>query len=315
MSRRRDGRIAKTSLTDPGATVGTVDTRQRDQLAELVDQAAALEDLASKVQIEGEDDKSARLTLRTLERDYLDWHARVLAVLPDDLKSSFVFEYEGNFLQSRIKHFIQSGRQENVFWATSQDDNTKEMLGQWQYKFNDAFRGPLLDQKRILLNAVARYGASGDAINALDLLERVFRKLPYAIATLSHTVRDRPGLPIIDDEYDLQRLMHAVLQLHFDDVRAEEPTPSTAGAWAKIDFLLPEVRVAIEAKMTREKLGAKKTGDELAADILRYPKHRDVSALLAVIYDPERRIGNPIGFERDLRSDEEQSLRRAIVLQ
>lgn len=306
--------IAKTSLSDSDAIVGVMDTRQRDQLAELVDQATALEDLASKVQLEGEDDESAKLTLRTLERDYLDWHARALATLPDDLKPSFVFEYEGNFFQSRIKHFIQSGRQENLIWITSQDDDAKQAFGRWQYKFNDAFRGPLLDQKRILLNAVARYGASGDTINALDLLERVLRKLPYAIATLSRAMRDRPGITITD-EYDLQRLMHAVLQLHFDDVRAEEPTPSTAGAWAKIDFLLPGVRVAIEAKMTRENLGAKKAGDELAADILRYPKHGDVAALLAVIYDPDRRIGNPIGFERDLRSDEEQSLRRAIVIQ
>jgi REase_DpnII-MboI len=200
-----------------------VDREHRDQLAALVDRAAELEDQARKVQAEDDEDAAAVL-LRQLERDYLTWQSTALSLLPDDLRQPFSFEYEGTIFQGRIRHFIQSGRQENIFWADG-DDAMRRAFGRWQYSFNDAFRGPLLAQKKILLDAVARYGASGDTLNALGLLERVFRNLPFAIATLGRTVRDRPGI-VVNDEYDLQRIVHAVLQLHFQDVREEEFSPS-----------------------------------------------------------------------------------------
>lgn len=67
--------------------------------------------------------------------------------------------------------------------------------------------------------------------------------------------------------------------------------------------------------MTRSGLNAKKLGDELAADILRYRKHPDVSALVAFAYDPGRLIGNPAGFEHDLFSDAGQLIVRAFIIQ
>lgn len=42
----------------------------------------------------------------------------------------------------------------------------------------------------------------------------------------------------LEDEYDVQDLPHALLLLYFDDVRAEEWTPSYAGKSARMDFLL-----------------------------------------------------------------------------
>jgi hypothetical protein len=288
-----------------------VEREHRDKLATLVDQAAGLEDLARKVQTEQDDDAAAE-QLRQLEGDYLAWHTEAMSLLPEDLRQPFAFEYEGTFFQSRIRHFIQSGREENVLWTTG-DEAAKQMFSRWQYTFNDAFRGPLLAQKKILLDAVARYGTSGDTLNALGLLERVFRNLPFAIATLGHPVRDRPGITV-DDEYDLQRIVHAVLQLHFQDVREEDFNPTYAGSGTRIDFVLREVRIAVETKMTRAGLTPRKLGDELAADILRYRKHEDVGALMALIYDPGRRVNNPTGFEHDLFSDSDQLLVRAVII-
>ena len=62
------------------------------------------------------------------------------------------------------------------------------------------------------------------------------------------------------------------------------------------------------------RLTARKLGDELASDILRYRKHEDVGAILAVVYDPDRRVGNPSGFEHDLFSDAGQLIVRALVI-
>jgi hypothetical protein len=289
-----------------------VDRDHRDRLSGLVDQAANLEDLARKIQAEPDDD-AARCQLRQLEDEYLTWHSTVITLLPEDLREEFIFEYQGTFFQSRIRHFVQSGREENVLWSTA-SDTTRQVVSQWQYPFNEAFRGPLLAQKRLILNAVARYGASGDTLNALSLLERIFRNLPFAIATLGRSVRGRSGITV-SDEYDLQRIVLAVLQLHFQDVREEDFNPTYAGSATRIDFVLREVRIAVETKMTRPSLTTKKLGDDLAADILRYRKHEDVGALLALVYDPDRRISNPVGFEHDLFSDADQLIVRALIVQ
>jgi hypothetical protein len=42
----------------------------------------------------------------------------------------------------------------------------------------------------------------------------------------------------IKDEYDVQDLLHALLRLHFDDIRPEEWTPSYGGGSSRMDFLL-----------------------------------------------------------------------------
>ncbi len=45
---------------------------------------------------------------------------------------------------------------------------------------------------------------------------------------------NRQTLPI-KDEYDVQDLLHALLYLYFDDIRAEEWTPSYAGKSARVE--------------------------------------------------------------------------------
>ena len=59
----------------------------------------------------------------------------------------------------------------------------------------------------------------------------------------------------ITDEYDVQDLLHALLKLDFDDVRAEEWTGSYAGKSSRMDFLLKAEQLVIEVKMTRDGLG------------------------------------------------------------
>jgi REase_DpnII-MboI len=108
--------------------------------------------------------------------------------------------------------------------------------------------------------------------------------------------------PTIDvaDEYDAQDLLHALLRVFFDDVRAEEWTGSYAGKASRIDFLIPLELLGVEVKMARKGLGAKELGDELIIDIARYKKHPDCRRLLCFVYDPDGRVLNPGGIERDL---------------
>ena len=104
----------------------------------------------------------------------------------------------------------------------------------------------------------------------------------------------------INDEYDVQDLLHALLKLHFSDVRPEEWTPSYAGNSNRMDFLLKEAHIAIEVKMTRDNLKDKEIGEQLIIDVAKYQQHPDVDALYCFVYDPNTILHNPVGLENDL---------------
>lgn len=104
----------------------------------------------------------------------------------------------------------------------------------------------------------------------------------------------------INDEYDVQDLLYALLRLYFDDIRPEEYTPSYAGSRTRMDFLLKKERTVIEVKKTRDNLKDKEVGNELILDIARYKAHPECSRLICFVYDPESKIENPRGLEDDL---------------
>ncbi len=117
----------------------------------------------------------------------------------------------------------------------------------------------------------------------------------------------------IADEYDVQDLLHALLKLYFDDIRAEEWTPSYAGQSARMDFLIKSDRIVIETKKTRKDLSSKEIGNQLIEDIERYKNHSECDTLICFIYDPEGFIGNPKGMENDLNRDSDQINVRVFV--
>lgn len=112
----------------------------------------------------------------------------------------------------------------------------------------------------------------------------------------------RPTLDI-DDEYDVQDLLHALLKIFFEDVRAEEWTPTYAGGASRMDFLLKNEQVVIEVKKTRKSMSVSDVGGQLLVDISRYQSHPDCGALLCFVYDPEGLLPNPRGVEKDLSKD------------
>ena len=109
----------------------------------------------------------------------------------------------------------------------------------------------------------------------------------------------RPTL-VVNDEYDAQDLFHALLLVFFRDVRAEEWTPSYAGGSNRIDFLLPEYRLAVELKHSRSSMTANVVGDELTIDIAKYKQHSGTSHLVCLVFDSNGHLANPRGLERDL---------------
>ena len=136
-----------------------------------------------------------------------------------------------------------------------------------------------------------------------DAIELLCDRFHIVARQLRSRHNGRPTLDV-NDEYDVQDLLHALLRLFFDDVRPEEYTPSYAGKSSKMDFLLPEEGLVVETKKTRVGLGAKELGSELIEDIARYRNHPRCKMLVCFVYDPEGRITNPRGIENDLSRQE-----------
>lgn len=130
-------------------------------------------------------------------------------------------------------------------------------------------------------------------------LENIFNKF-HVIARQLRTRYNHRNTLEIQDEYDVQDLLHALLLLHFDDVRAEEWTPSNAGGCARVDFLLKDYQTFIEVKKTRQSMTEKELGEQLIVDCEKYRSHPDCKKLYCFVYDPERYLGNPIGIRNDL---------------
>ena len=104
----------------------------------------------------------------------------------------------------------------------------------------------------------------------------------------------------INDEYDVQDLLHALLKVDFDDVRTEEWTPSYAGGAARMDFLLKREQTVIETKKTRAGISERELGEQLVVDIEKYQGHADCKTLVCFVYDPNHLLANPRGLEVDL---------------
>ena len=106
----------------------------------------------------------------------------------------------------------------------------------------------------------------------------------------------------VEDDFDAQDLLHALLRIQFDDVGTDEWTPSYSDGAPRTTFLLNNSRLAVIVKKTRPGLNAKDLTDQLLVDAERYRSHSRCTALLCFIYDPEGRIGNPRGLEANLTS-------------
>ena len=137
--------------------------------------------------------------------------------------------------------------------------------------------------------------------NAVERVITILSRFHRFAKQLNHRHDNREAF-VIKDEYDVQDLVHALLKLHFDDVRAEDPAPICAGASSRIDFVLKEESIVVEIKKTRKTLKDREIGNELITDIKRYKSHNNCKVLIFFIYDPDGYISNPTGLIKDLES-------------
>jgi hypothetical protein len=166
-----------------------------------------------------------------------------------------------------------------------------------------------------MITEVEEWGVGQDnlpSLNTISIIENLCKKF-HLVARQLRDRHDNRSTVEIEDEYDVQDLLHALLTLHFDDIRPEEWTPSYAGSSSRMDFLLKNEQIVIETKKSRKGLGAKEVGEQLIVDIQKYQTHPDCKTLICFVYDPEGRIPNPKGIENDLNRVEGDLTVKVII--
>lgn len=150
-------------------------------------------------------------------------------------------------------------------------------------------------------------------ISAFQTIEMLCSRFHLVAKQLMNRREERATIEI-NDEYDVQDLLHGILRIFFDDIRPEEWAPSYAGKSSRMDFLLKRHSIVIETKMARHGLNAKEIGSQLIEDIARYREHPDCNALICFVYDPEGIVNNPVGLENDLNRFENDLNVKVLIL-
>jgi hypothetical protein len=99
------------------------------------------------------------------------------------------------------------------------------------------------------------------ALQVTDLtwIVELCRRFDIVVRQLRRRYSQRGTLDV-DDEYDVQDLLHALLLVRSDDVRAESWNPTYLGGASRIDFLIPEAETIVEVKKTRSGLTDRASG-------------------------------------------------------
>lgn len=152
-----------------------------------------------------------------------------------------------------------------------------------------------------MIDSYIQFGGTSAKANTkkLDLVLEICKNFPRAVKKLS-TRHDKREPFTIKDEYDVQDLLHALLSVHFADIRDEDSCPSFAGVNSRIDFFLKKEGIGIEVKMIRETLLDNKLLPQLTADLKQYQTNPEIKLLIIFIYDPNHLLRNPQAFINDI---------------
>jgi predicted RNA-binding Zn-ribbon protein involved in translation (DUF1610 family) len=129
------------------------------------------------------------------------------------------------------------------------------------------------------------------APGALASLETLLHRLPRVIRQLRERHGDRPPFRVVD-ERDLEDLLRALLQLHFDDIRPQCRTPRYA-ATTRTDFLLALERIVLTTKVTRAAVREPQLTEQLREDAAYYRAHGGCRTVVAYVHDPEGLLREP----------------------
>ena len=132
----------------------------------------------------------------------------------------------------------------------------------------------------------------------MNIIFSVLEKFTSASKSLTERRRGKTTLEI-EDEYDMQDILHVILKPFFPALKLEEViSGNDSEKFLKIDFLISSIKVGIECKCIRDKAHANVITKEINDDIQTYHKHQDCNNLIIFIYDKKLLITNPDVLEQ-----------------
>ena len=121
----------------------------------------------------------------------------------------------------------------------------------------------------------------------LGLILALCKRLPRAAQILA--VRDRGKAPfLIQDEYDVQDLLHAILRAYLKYTIHEEPLGKVAGVKSgRVDVAIEDLGIIIEVKFIRGPKDDQRLLEEFAEDILLYAKWPPLKHFVYLCYNSD----------------------------
>lgn len=126
-------------------------------------------------------------------------------------------------------------------------------------------------------------------MNFYMIIEALCEREPDKRATLTHDMLQKIK---IENEYDLQHLLYAVLKPLYPDIRKEVAADSGVGT-VRSDLKIPCLNSVVETKCTRENMSLKKLTEEMEADIVHYSEKH----IIFFVYDKWKVIKDRVSYE------------------
>lgn len=144
------------------------------------------------------------------------------------------------------------------------------------------------------LNKEKRSSKNNVLVNYLNhfhlYMEALCEKEPDKRATVTHEYLEKLK---IENEYDLQHMLYAVLKPLYPDTRKEVAEDSGVGT-VRSDLKIPCLETVIEAKCARSSMNLKKLTEEIEADIVHYSEKR----IIFFVYDKWKIIKDKQTYEQ-----------------
>jgi hypothetical protein len=193
--------------------------------------------------------------------------------------------------------------------------NTQSIESDAAHSVMPAPQDPLLDKPSISLSRTRFVESALDSTldqDPLHLVRKVCHRF-HAVARQLRLRKDYRATLEVEDDYDLQDLLCALLKVEFDEVATDEWTPPYTGGAPRTTLLVNRDQIAVVVKKTRPGLTTKELADQVAADSAYYRAQGRCSTLFCFMYDPEGRIGSPKRLETTLTSVSEHCRIEVLV--
>lgn len=134
-------------------------------------------------------------------------------------------------------------------------------------------------------------------LSSKDLVSHVLNNFSNSIQKIVKNRRKgHPNFPI-NDEYDVQDILYVILKSVFPNLRDEDPIPKVGAKSTKIDLILRDENILIEAKMLKESDKNETIFiEQLKMDVESYHQCAWLETLFCFVYDPYKRTKDILNF-------------------